>query len=597
MDPGPILRFELRRTARQLRSYVIRVAMGLGLLGTAWLLNKSNYVQASLETPQALRSLAELLFFELTLAQGAAIVFLVPGLVAGSIAEEDRRGTMTDLLASPLSSRAIVLSKLVVQLVRTGVALGVGLAFVLPCALLRVLDLTVVAEVYVMLFAWTLFVASLSLLVSIVIPRPRLATVTAYVLIVGWLLGPIGYAPIAARLPRPLAWLQTLNNWVRLGHPSEVVWTIMVVADLPAAAPIHVDWLRWQFVQSFPRLVIFQLTASVIFVTLAVLLLRPLRLGRWQRGSRGVEGKTTKPRPPIGDDPTFWKEWHATGPLGRPALRWAFVVLCLILLYPLLGTVGNAFLEWRESWWNLSGSQWKRSKLNESLRHIQETLYLLGLISVAAIAATSVTGEREGGTWTSLASTLVTGREVARAKVIGALGALRRLAFPLLIIWDVGLMTGSVHPAGVVAAVAGFAIFLWYAAAIGVFCSMVSKTSEQAIGATLLVLFVGNVLPLLFVPLNLIGTLTGSWSAVYLAGSTPFMEWASLVSPIDIHEWLAGRRWDPSFSLPGGIWASRVELNAGLARTFVISLVFHTLGAIAATRAAARAFDAGRGRR
>jgi hypothetical protein len=54
-------------------------------------------------------------------------------------------------------------------------------------------------------------------------------------------------------------------------------------------------------------------------------------------------------------------------------------------------------------------------------------LSLLGLVAVTGMAATSVTGERERGTWTSLAMTLVDGREVVRAKVAGALWAVRGL--------------------------------------------------------------------------------------------------------------------------------------------------------------------------
>lgn len=604
MDVGPILRFELRRTARHPRSFAIRSAVGFGLLATAWLVKESwsllaalNQTPANLESPQALRALAGLLFCELTLIQGIAIVCLVPGLVAGSIAEEDRRGTMTDLLASPLSSRAIVLGKLVVQLIGTGVALGVGLPFVLPFALLGILDRSIVSSVYAMLLVWALFVASLSILVAVVIPRPRLATLTAYVLVVGCLLGPLVCAPLAARLPWPLAWFRTLNDWAMLAHPAEAVRTLAIVAIESSVGPSTMAWMRSMLARSLPWFVGFQLTASALFLALSVLLLRPLRLGSWSRAARRPIEQKSSPRPPIGDDPTFWKEWYGTGPLDRPAVRWAFLAFCLLLLSPQLETAGNALLEWRDSWRvALAPERW-RTELNESLRHLQETLYLLGFVGVAAIAATSVTGERERGTWTSLATTLVTGREVARAKLIGALGSLRALAIPMLLVWGLGLMTGSVHPLGVVAASAGLAIFLWYAAAVGVCCSMVMKSSERAIEATLLILFVGNVVPLLCVPLSLIRTLTGSWSATYLAGSTPFMTWASLVSPMEIQAWFAGRLMDANFSLPGGIGKSRVELHLGLVRIYGISLALHGFGAMVATWAAARAFDTGRGRR
>ncbi|SIO66110.1 ABC-2 family transporter protein [Singulisphaera sp. GP187] len=605
MELGPILRFELRRTARQGRLYVLRGAIGLVLLGVAakvddWrqTLTASGDLLGGLVVPQAMRSLVEQIFLELMLVQAAAIVFLVPGLVAGSIAEEDRRGTMLDLLASPLSSGSIVLGKLVVQLARTGMALGVGFPFALTFGLLGILDFHFVSSAYVMLMAWILFVASLSLVVSVVNPRPRLTTLIAYLLVVGWLFLPGGYALIVAQLPRRFAWLETVSEWVFQGHPAGLELLLRIVTMGPFVGPIGSAWLRSELARCLPHFVGVHLTFAVIFILLAVLLLRPLRLGFWLRRSWVGEPTSKRSRPPIGDDPMFWKERYATsGPFGRPLVRGAFLLVCLILLAPLLGMAQAAFGEWQESWWDGLAWQWKRNELNEVLRHVHATLYFLGLVGVAAIAATSVTGERERGTWISLATTLVTGREVARAKVIGALVALRGLAIPLLLIWTVGLMTGSVHPVGVVAAAIGVVIYLWYAAAIGVFLSLVSKSSEQAIGATLLVLFASNLLPFLFVPLSLVGSLTGSWSGVYLAGATPFIGWASLVSPIDIQEWQAGRVWDQPFYLPAGLWRCRVVLNPGLVRTYAVSLAIHTLGAITATWAAARVFNARGGRR
>ena len=132
----------------------------------------------------------------------------MPGLVAGSIAEEDRRGTMLDLLATPLSSVAIVLEKLMARLVHVGVAVGVGLPVVVPLGLLGALDPVIVALAYAMLLALTLFVGSLSLLVSVIVRSPRLAIPTAYLLVGSWLLLPVLYAPIAGKLGWPFSWLR-----------------------------------------------------------------------------------------------------------------------------------------------------------------------------------------------------------------------------------------------------------------------------------------------------------------------------------------------------------------------------------------------------
>jgi len=137
--------------------------------------------------------------------------------------------------------------------------------------------------------------------------------------------------------------------------------------------------------------------------------------------------------------------------------------------------------------------------------------------------------------------TLVSGREIVRAKVAGTLRAVRGLMIALAVLWGTGLATGSVHPAGVLAAATGLVVFLRYGAALGVLGSMVCPTSGRAILATFGVLLAGNALALVFVPLDLVGRLAGSWQAIYLAGVTPFVEWVAPVSPVEIRWSLAGR--------------------------------------------------------
>lgn len=195
MDANPILRFELIRAVRQPRHYAMRAAVGVSLLYVAWMLyaapEPTPGLAGSGERFRTLRNLpwvADLVVLELLWVQGVAIVLLVPGLAAGSIAEEDRRGTMLALLDTPLSGASIVLGKLAARLAQVGVALAIGLPVVVPLALLGTLDLAIVARGYAMLVVLAHFVGSLSLLVAAVVPRPRLALLWAYLVVGGWLL-------------------------------------------------------------------------------------------------------------------------------------------------------------------------------------------------------------------------------------------------------------------------------------------------------------------------------------------------------------------------------------------------------------------------
>src|SRR5262249_9661244 len=158
------------------------------------------------------------------------------------------------------------------------------------------------------------------------------------------------------------------------------------------------------------------------------------------------------------------------------------------------------------------------------------------------------------------------------------------------ILWGIGLATGSVHPLGVLAAAAGLAVFLRHGAALGVFFSMISPTSGQAIAATAIALFASNAVPMLFVPLDLVGRLAGQPTTLYLAGVSAFVEWIALVSPLEIRWSLAGQAWESALALPGALWGTRILLVPGLIGTYLLSLVIHATVTMATIRAAAWAF-------
>ncbi len=355
--------------------------------------------------------------------------------------------------------------------------------------------------------------------------------------------------------------------------------------------PPNLAWAWSGFLKAFPSFVGLQAACSALFLLLAAFYLRRLRLGLGRRRARDLIGS---PRPAIGDDPMLWKEWYAPSRLSRTAVRLAAIVLGVLLLCPLIEPAWAAFREWQASWWDETTSLGARGDLNESLRQLNAGIYLLGLVAVAALAASSITGERERGTWTSLATTLVSGREIVIAKVSGTLRAVRGLSMPFLTLWGIGLATGSVHPLGVLAAAAGLIIYARYAAALGVLFSMVSSSSDRAIAAALLALLTSNAIALLFIPLDLIGPLGGSWQTVWLAGVTPLVEWVSLASPVEIRWWLEGRIGEGQIGLPWGLWSTRIRLDPGLVRTYLASLILHAIGTVAVMRVAAWLFDSQR---
>ena len=151
-------------------------------------------------------------------------------------------------------------------------------------------------------------------------------------------------------------------------------------------------------------------------------------------------------------------------------------------------------------------------------------LYVAWCLGVASLAAGGVVGEREEDTWTSLISTPLGGEEILRAKMFGAVWGTRWLGLPLLVLWLIGLASGSVHPIGLAVIVVETAVFIWFAAALGVSLSLTAKSSARAQTATMAILVTLNGLYMLCcIPLR-------PDSMFCAAGVTPLIEAISLLS-------------------------------------------------------------------
>ena len=118
--------------------------------------------------------------------------------------------------------------------------------------------------------------------------------------------------------------------------------------------------------------------------------------------------------------------------------------------------------------------------------------YVTTLVAVAVKSASGVTGERETGTWDGVLGTPLEPTEIVRAKVLGAIARPRALLSLVLGPWLFGLALGALHPIGLLVAMTGLAVFLYFASALGTLFSLRSKTSGQALVRTLGVLLMLN---------------------------------------------------------------------------------------------------------
>src|SRR4051794_38539818 len=218
---GPVLRYELITSSRRGRYFVARLVYGLVLL---YLLS-SQYERWEAELAmhaqfrgaiESVRAFAETALLSFGMVQGVALLWLVPALVAGVIADEHQRKTLHYLLASRLSSIEIVLGKLGARLLHVGVFVAVGLPVVCLLGLYGAINPVNVATVYGSTFTAVLFIAGLSILISTLARRPREAILVAYVLEFLWVVVPVFLAEHARNLGPPLQWVEPANDFVML---------------------------------------------------------------------------------------------------------------------------------------------------------------------------------------------------------------------------------------------------------------------------------------------------------------------------------------------------------------------------------------------
>ncbi len=152
-----------------------------------------------------------LLFFMLLL-----VCFIVPGLTAGAISGERERQTMVALQLTLLRPRSIVAGKLLASLAFVVLLIIASLPLVTVPFLVGGVSLPEVVKGLWMVLATAVTLACLTLACSALLRRTQAATVVAYGLTLGLVLGTLmiygaQQIPRSAGTPRPKPWILALN--------------------------------------------------------------------------------------------------------------------------------------------------------------------------------------------------------------------------------------------------------------------------------------------------------------------------------------------------------------------------------------------------
>jgi ABC-type transport system involved in multi-copper enzyme maturation permease subunit len=463
-------------------------------------------------------------FGAIAAGQDLAILAFSPALFAGAIASEFERGSLVLLLASPLSSVAIILGKLGPRMAQFILIIAAAIPVLGLLSLNGGVDVALVVLADGVLLSSAFLIASMAILISIMSASVRQAVLWTYIIEGLWLAAPVLCDGVASYATPILSeWAGFFGDLFALTSPVLVLEEIWIVPPTIAT--------------DFLKTILVQLSLGALFIITAAALLRPVARGSGLFGWRPApvsflwSRRRLLPRPGCGERPVLWKEMH----FARSRV-WTRLVLAFVLLGALIplgwttwAMALPAFQEVATAGYGLTTPIGMRGEFNELLRIVLGSIYIILAIGLAVFSATSVTSEMEKDTWTSLIASPLSAPEIVSQKLIGAGWRLSWLGFLYIVFMALGLAAGAIHPLGGILGLVQVTVFLGFVAGLGMYFSLVCESSVHALGWTffLLILVNGGYLLGCFLldPNPIVFFLVTPWLNVMSLATYPEVDW------------------------------------------------------------------------
>ncbi len=587
-----------RRGGEHLGRIVFTASLLIGVLGTftAWY-----YWEDEQVTNRVMALIAERSFF-IALALHSIALMTVVGQSAKCIAFEKDRRTLGFLLVTRLSSAEIVIGKLAAHFLVFLVTLAAGLPIMLLLNLLGGVDGWLILTAYAGIVSTGLFLAALATWFSAMAPDTRRALARAFLCSIAWFSGPVFVALLFPRLGISLpGWLRTANAWVLASSPVSL---LVILPGLVAGKGLlyTVTWMCG-----------LQLVGAAICLIGTIFGLRfayRAQAGGEAGGALRHLMRTSwrwRPRPPVGDDPIFWRERYTNRARGLARLgdlliylgigvaiaypTWYFGKLALVEVWNHGYTSGlttgerpefNVIIRFFPNMATGLAVDQSRVDFNIFLRFITVFFSLFVGATAAALGADVIIAERTRETWSSLIATPLTAQDILWAKTLATFWRMRLIIGSLVVLWILGLIAGAIHPLGFVLSILALFSGTWFMVAWGMLCAIKARAATVATlpGISLAYLLSSTAVLPFFLPTNISSVLLGS-------GSSSFVLWLAEFSYRDLRNALHY----PAY--PHLQWIG-IETGEGLLRvaaTCLIGIVVPVLGGFFVWRSATAQFD------
>jgi ABC-type transport system involved in multi-copper enzyme maturation permease subunit len=506
---GPLFYYDLMRLARRGRSTLLRVTYALVLFGALLIAYTNrfpghNLLAAPFASPQTasgaeLSLLTESFFYSILVVQTAAVLVLTPAYIAGAISEERERGTLELLFTTHLSDREVVLGKMAGRLAHLAGVLLAGLPLVALTQLWGGVDFRLVLVGFYATGLYLLSVGAISIFSSVINRTVLPAVIMSYALTMAFFL-------VSMLLPilNPPGLFELLATRDMAGMPIGPGFATLPGPTLP---PLPFD-LSWpEVVTSLGACTVFHGMLTLFFAVAAIGNLRPFGglgltraipqiaatatnvTGEWGPFDASVPPPSARGNlPMVGNWPLLWKETLPArgGEAITPQLE-RLLVRGGPLILVLLGVV-------------LVVARPRMPSHQDGVQALQ-ALFRGGVLLAAGLwcailalrAASGISRERDKGTLEGLLLLPVSRPELLAAKWAGPILYGRGFGYLLAVMLIVALLSGAVHPIGIVLLTMALTAHVAFLASVGVWLSLACRTTlwARVTMAMVLLIFLG----------------------------------------------------------------------------------------------------------
>jgi ABC-type Na+ efflux pump permease subunit len=480
MFSAPMFRHEYRSATRGRRPFVFRLVFAAVLGLVALLIGLVVYSAKSGDSDRTrMLYFGRAVFIATVCIEMLFLAFFVASYVGGSVAEEREKDTLPMLLLTRLTSVEIVLTKAVARWLPAINLPLIGLPVLVVAAWAAGLEVESLCAMLLLLSS-SAFMATLAILASAQRGQVGTARAQATSWIFVWLFVPPFLSVM--RNTEGSLWGDLLGEIKRIGT--------LIAPSSPLSLVTDSTWYRrvGGLEGRLSLMIGLQAAFGLIMIGLAASRLQAREKNpNWTDPTRGH-------RPPCGDDPIYWREYElparrGAGSLFVVRLRFVWIMVRSILISVLtlvavllslavpvgllVATLHYGFAAFRELWNHGWGGPFEaRSHFNLLIRAATGLLALLPTLSVASLVAGRITTERDKKTWDAFLTTPLTGAEIVRSKARVAAHSLWQAAWPLPILWALGLACGVVLPLGVALSAIDLVLAFWANVALGLYLAI-----------------------------------------------------------------------------------------------------------------------------